>query len=356
MNLDKGPRIQGMVYVMTNGAMENEIAAFKRMEDGTLELAGFFPTGGRGTGNSSVDPLSSQGSLRLSHFGCFLFAVNAGSNTVSSFRVKENGSLSLASVVDSGGVKPNSLDESCGFLYVSNVGSSENDIASNITGFSVDRCGILRMVPCPTVSLSTFNAQPSSVLFRPCGKQLVVSEQNTNRISVYLIGEEGTARLQAVNDSNGAGPFGSAFPRDSVLLVVEAGANALSSYDLGPNGRLKVISGSVPTNQKASCWVSVSPCGHHAYVSSTGSGAITLFDVREDGSLSFVESVFSTPNGAGMPIDNGVSPCGCNFYALNGNQGTISVFAIRDDGRLDRIQVTAGGLLPELGTQGLAVL
>jgi 6-phosphogluconolactonase (cycloisomerase 2 family) len=193
-------------------------------------------------------------------------------------------------------------------------------------------------------------------LFSPCGKRLVVSELTTNRISVYDICEDRVARLQAVNDSNGAGPFGSAFAPDRALLVVEAGANALSSYALLPQGRLKVISGSVPTNQMASCWVSVCPCGHHAHVSSTGSGAITLFSVGEDGSLSFRESVFSTPNGAGLPIDNGVSPYGHYLYALNGNQGTISAFAIRDDGILERIQVTARGLLPEFGTQGLAVL
>ena len=357
---------KGAVYIMTNGAAENEIVVFRRFRDGTLALRDFYLTGGSGTGtrevspvtpNDGVDPLASQGSLILSRCGRFLFAVNAGSNSITSFRVMRDGGLVRASVVNSGGLQPNSLTQHGRILYVSNVGSSANNFSSNITGFYVDRCGVLTMIPNSTRTLSTANAQPAQVLFSPSGRQLIVTELNTNRITVFRIERNGTAALQVSNPSNGAGPFGAVFTRDCILLVAEAGANALSSYNLNADGTLTVISGSVPTGQQATCWVSVSRCGNFAYTSNSGSGTISVFRVRDNGSLTLIENVRSTPEGTpqGAPIDNGVSPNGRFFYALNGNQGTVSAFEIGERGRLMRIQVAGGEGIPVLGTQGLAV-
>jgi 6-phosphogluconolactonase (cycloisomerase 2 family) len=355
-----------MVYIMTNSVAENEIAAFRRFKDGTLALRDFFPTGGSGTGtrevsdatpNDGIDPLASQGSLILSRCGRFLFNVNAGSNTITSFRVMADGGLVRASVVNSGGLQPNSLTQHGNTLYVSNVGGSANNFASNITGFHVDRCGVLTMIPNSTRQLSTPNAQPARVLFSPSGRQLLVSELTTNRITVFSVNRNGIATLQMVNASNGAGPFGMVFVRHNLLLVAEAGANALSSYTLNENGSLTVISGSVPTGQQATCWVSVSRSGRFAYTSNTGSGTISVFRVRENGILTLLENVRSTPAGTpqGAPIDNDVSPNGRFFYALNGNQGTVSAFEIGENGRLMRIQVASGEGIPVFGTQGLAV-
>jgi 6-phosphogluconolactonase len=356
MYLEDIDRPKGMVYIMTNRIAENEIAAFRRFKDGTLALRDFFPTGGSGT-DGGVDPLSSQDSLILSRCGRFLFNVNAGSNTITSFRVMADGGLVRASVVSSGGLQPNSLSQHGNILYVSNVGSSANNFASNITGFYVDRCGVLTMIPDSTRTLSAVNAKPAQVLFSLSGRQLVVSELSTNRITVFRIERNGTATLQVSNASNGAGPFGATFTRSGILLVSEAGANALSSYQLNENGTLTVISGSVPTGQQATCWVSVSKSGRFAYTSNAGSGTISVFRVLENGTLTFLENVRSTPEGTpqGAPIDNGISPNGRFFYVLNGNQGTVSAFEIGENGRLMRIQVASGEGIPVLGTQGLAV-
>ncbi len=366
MILEEQIRLKGMVYIMTNGVQENEIVAFRRLRDGTLKLRDFYLTGGSGTGtrevssatpDDGIDPLASQGSLILSRCGRFLFAVNTGSNSITSFRVMKDGGLVRASVVNSGGQQPNSLTQHGNFLYVSNVGSSANNFDSNITGFYVDSCGVLTMIPNSTRNLSTDNAQPAQVLFSLNGRQLVVTELTTNRITVFCINRNGTAMLQVSNASNGAGPFGAAFTRCGILLVAEAGANALSSYVLNANGTLTVISGSVPTGQQATCWVSVSRCGRFAYTSNTGSGTISIFRVQDSGVLTFIENVRSTPEGTpqGAPIDNGISPCGRFFYVLNGNQGTVSAFETGNQGRLMLLQVAGGEGIPVFGTQGLAV-
>ena len=55
----------GAVFVMTNAADHNEIIAFKRGTDGSLQERKSFRTEGRGSGGVT-DPLASQGSLTLS--------------------------------------------------------------------------------------------------------------------------------------------------------------------------------------------------------------------------------------------------------------------------------------------------
>ncbi len=354
-----------MVYAMTNAHERNEVVAFRREVNGTLTRMGAYATGGSGTGTMEVssatpqdgiDPLASQGSLSLSPDGNFLFAVNAGSGSISSFRLADNGGLTLIDVQPSGGAQPNSLAAYGSLLYVSNVGNAANSFASNITGFLLSDDGHLSQIPGSTHSLSTRNAQPACVVFSPGGSLLVVSELTTNRLSVFRVNADGTVTGPIVSESSGPGPFGCYVLSTGLLLVAEAGANALSSYAVTTDGTLDPISGSVPNGQMATCWVVATPDERFAYTSSTGSGTVTLYRIEDNGTLVVGESVTSTPAGTpfGGPIDSGISKDGRNFYALNGNQGSISVFLIDDDGRLDRLQVIQG--LPELGAQGLAVL
>lgn len=343
----------GAVYSMTNAATNNEVIAFRRGRNGKLTRINAYETGGNGTGEAVVDPLASQGSIILSHWGRFLFVVNAGSNSISSFRVSRLGELTLVDVESSGGVRPNSLAVFGNLLYVTNVGDATH--ASNITGFRVEFDGSLTLIAGSTHTLSTTNAKPACVVFSPNGTQVVVSENNNNRLSVFHVNSDGTLTGPTVNNSSGTGPFGSVFLSSGPLLNVEAGTNALSSYNLAADGMLSIISGSVLDFQSASCWVSKSRHEHFAYVSNTGSHTITIYRIGKGGTLSVDDIVYSTFRAQGAPIDNGVSRDGRNFYALNGNQGSISVFRIGKNGRLIRIQVLKDTGLPEVGAQGLAV-
>lgn len=76
----------GAVFVMTNGAVKNQIVTYSRNANGWLQPGQTFSTGGRGSGGVT-DPLASQGALTLSHDHSLLFAVNAGSGNVSVFQV-----------------------------------------------------------------------------------------------------------------------------------------------------------------------------------------------------------------------------------------------------------------------------
>jgi 6-phosphogluconolactonase len=81
-----GNRPAGAVFVMSNDADRNEVIAFDRSANGSLVERNHFDTGGRGSGGVT-DPLESQGSLTLSQDHSLLFAANAGSGTVSVFKV-----------------------------------------------------------------------------------------------------------------------------------------------------------------------------------------------------------------------------------------------------------------------------
>jgi len=91
----------GTVYTESNASTGNQVLVFQRAADGTLTPAGVVASGGMGTGA----PLASQGALALGGDGDWLFAVNAGSNSISSFRVR-NGGLELADTANSGGTTP----------------------------------------------------------------------------------------------------------------------------------------------------------------------------------------------------------------------------------------------------------
>ena len=73
----------GHVYVLSNSPAGNAVLDYSRAADGTLSGPVSYPTGGTGTGGG----LGSQGAVILD--GDDLYAVNAGSNSITRFSVQE---------------------------------------------------------------------------------------------------------------------------------------------------------------------------------------------------------------------------------------------------------------------------
>ena len=343
---------QGMAFAMTN-RLNNGVNVFLRDLCGALRFQDERTTAGAGTGEAVVDPLASQGSLVLGGGGRFVFAVNAGDNTVSSFRM-EQGVLTLASVMPSGGVRPVAIAVHGSLVYVANAGDATNRATMN--GFFVDQNGVLSPIPGSTALLSMSDPKPACAVFSPDSRWLVVSERGTGFLVAFPVMKNGLLADPTVTVSKGPGPFGMAFTRQSVLLVTEAGPNALSSYRLLNDGALKVISASIPTNQGATCWVSITPNGCWAYTSNAATGTISLFRVARSGVLTLMESVPSTPLLNGAPIDNAIDPCGEFLYVLNGAQGSISAFLLEREGHPTLVQIYENTHLPTVGAQGIAVI
>src|SRR2546425_9266486 len=162
----------GAVYALTNSSGGNAVLVHQHGGDGLLTPAGSFATGGTGTGAS----LGSQGAGIVSDDHRLLFAVNAGSNSISSFRIRPDG-LELVNTVPSGGTMPISVAFFRGLLYVLNAGAP-----NNVSGFTVDRDGSVAPIADSARPLSAESTGPPQVGFSDDGQAEIVTEHATNQI------------------------------------------------------------------------------------------------------------------------------------------------------------------------------
>jgi len=322
----------GAVFVMNNSASRNEVISFTRAADGSLQQAGTFATGGRGTGGVT-DPLESQGSLTLSQDHSLLFAVNGGSSEISAFQV-HGSNLALVDKKPTGGAEPNAVAQHGGLVYVLNVGGS-----SNVVGFTVGANGQLRQIPNSTRFLTTNNSEGASLAFSPNGQFLVVTERATNNIDVFQVLANGTLSPIVVNTDSQPGAFSVTFAPNGAALVSETGpaggsdASTISSYSILANGTLSPISTGIATLGNANCWNVATPNGLWVYVSNAASSTISGFHIAANGSLTPIGSTVLgiNPTGSGN-LDIAVTADSEFLYTLNSGNGTIGVFAITQQG------------------------
>jgi 6-phosphogluconolactonase (cycloisomerase 2 family) len=345
----------GAVFVMTNAASSNEVIAYKRNADGSLEQARSFPTGGRGSGGVT-DPLGSQGSLTLTDDRSFLLAVNAGSGSISVFRVHGN-RLSLVDRVPCGGSEPVAVAQHGNLVYVVNAGGS-----SNVTGFRLGGNGKLKPIANSIAFLTTSNSGAASLSFSPDGQFLLVTEKLTNRIDVFHLQLDGTLGPRVVTAGVGPGTFSVVFSPNGAALVSETGptggsnASAISSYAALPNGALSPISASVPTQGAATCWQAVTPDGRFVYTSNSASSTISGFAIGAKGALTPLPGTVAATLPAGSTnLDMAISSDGKYLYTLNSGTGSVSILGINEDGTLTSLG-DAGGLSAAAGFNGIAAI
>jgi 6-phosphogluconolactonase len=340
------------VFVMTNNADSNQVVAFQRDRNGTLEDPHSYGTDGRGSGGT-VDPLASQGSLTLSADHAWLFAVNAGSGSVSVFRV--NGAqLELTDRVATEGSEPNSVAQFGSLVYVLNTAGS-----SSVVGFHFNNGKLVR-IPNSLRFLSGNAVASGSVAFSPDGQFLIVTEKATNNLDVFKVLSDSSLSQATITKSVGPGAFSAGYTRNDVAVVSETGSStpnlsAISSYSVQTNGTLTPISSSVPTLGSANCWNVVTPDGRFVYVSNAGSGSVSGFAIGSGGTLTPLPGTILALNPAGSSnIDITVSADGKFLYTLNAGTGTVGMFAIQPtNGSLTDLG-TAGSLPAAAGLNGIA--
>lgn len=331
----------GSVYVLGNQVAGNAVIQYDRGADGQLTLVGSYPTTGTGTGGG----LGSQNAVVVDEDGSHLYAVDAGSSSITSFRIADGG-LERIGTVASGGSTPTSLAVHGDRLYALNAGGS-----GNVASFAVAD-GALTELSDGTSPLSGSSTSPAQVSVTPDGGQLVVTERATNVVDVIDLDDSGRPDSIVSVPSAGAVPFGFDFDNKGHLLVSEAAASTASSYDVTPAG-LTTISASVATTENAACWLVATNNGRFAYTGNAGGSlSVTGFRVGNDGSLALL-----TPGGK-----TGVTPAGVTDLALSANSqflygrlgnGSVAGFAVNQDGSLDPVGVFAG--LP-VGAVGIAAV
>jgi 6-phosphogluconolactonase (cycloisomerase 2 family) len=329
----------GAVFVLSNDPRGNEVIAFRRNASGEVQRRDSFPTGGLGSGDGLG---GTSNPLVVSDDNRYLFAVNGGSDEVSSFRINGD-DLELVSRVPSGAFRPISVAASGPVVYVLNAG--RDGVPGLLTGFRVDGDGRLAPIPDARLPLNPGAADPSQVDFSPDGRLLVVTDKPTNTITTYRVGADGVAGPPNPQPSSGMTPFGFDLTGELLLVSEAAGgaedASSISSYRLGADGTLEVLTASLSTTESAACWVEVTENGRYAYTTNTNSGTISGVRIADDGTLSLLDEDGITVVTGGEPLD--VEMVGSDFLYVH----------VRETNELLAYRVEQGtGALTPIETQG----
>jgi len=333
---------EGFVYTMSNETGGNSILIYSQNANGTLSYQSSTASGGTGSGAG----LGSQGAVIVNAAHQWLFAVNAGSNSISSFKIGNSGKLTLAHTVSSNGTLPISVTTDANLLYV------VNSATSNISGYTIGEDGSLTPINGSTQSLSTSNAGPAQISFVPGGKKLVVTEKTTNMITTFSVGASGAATPGSSIASAGKTPFGFDFSGPNYLIVSEAGggmanASSVSSYSVAASTSL--IDGAVSSNQTAACWAKVTKDSRYAYIANAQTNNLSLYKIGANGMLELLNGA-EAATGLG-PNDIVLSGDGSYLYSLNTGSHSIGQFKKGNNGGLKGMGEAPG--LPA-HAQGLA--
>ncbi|GAA2813325.1 hypothetical protein GCM10010441_42520 [Kitasatospora paracochleata] len=320
------------VFVQNDNPAGNQVIAYRRADDGHLTQAATYDTHGLGgvLDGSVADHLASQGSLTYDPRHALLYAVNAGSDTVSVFAV-DGDRLALRQVVGSGGRFPVSVAVHDDVVYVLNALDG-----GSVQGYTVhggrlheeadwNRC--LGLDPNATPQ---FTNTPGQVGFTGEGSQLVVTTKaNGSSLLVFGLDRSGApADTPVTTQLPGAVPFAFVPNGRRGLFLAEAGTNAVATVTVNRDGTV-TQEASAATGQAATCWIVA--VRDLLYTSNAGSSTLTGFRTADHGRS--LTALGNTPTDPGT-VDAAVSSDGHYLYAQTGVHGILDEFAINDDGSL----------------------
>ncbi|MGW0966630.1 lactonase family protein [Streptomyces sp. NPDC002516] len=352
------PGADHAVFVQGNELGGNTIHVFARADDGTLNASGTYATGGTGGDqvDAPTDSLASQGSLVYDDASGTLLAVNAGSGTVTSFRVEGN-RLTDRHVVSSGGMFPASIAVHGRVAYVMNAGGQGSVQGFEISGEGLrPLAGSHRSLGLNNKDIPLFSSSPGQVAFTPDGRALVVTTKSSNTVEVLPMKRNGlpAAAAPVVNKSAGAVPFAITFDATGKrMLVAEAAKSTVTTYKVHRDGTLKVLQKPLPNGQETLCWLE--RAGNHFYGGNTGNSTVTGYRMNRNGRLSLTNDVgiATPPSGKSRGvIDLAVTTDERFVYVQNAVSGTVDGFRVRTDGSLAKITTASTGLSP-FGASGM---
>ena len=405
-----GPTFDGAVYAMSNDFTANSIVAYGRGTNGMLTFVGEFATSGQGAmfdGGEGLDPLISAYAVLLTPDNEFLMAVNAGSNSLTVFRVNSDMTLTITDVANTGGVGPNSIAYSNGLVYVSNIDADgvfagEPDQEGSLMGFQLNRAGVLTAIPGSTRVLDN---RPSGIQFSPSGGHLVVTSINAgssalasgsiDEVVVYSVSRSGRLSFGIVGAAASTLPFNrenrnlaSAIGFEVVeqggqefVVVTEARefqadgspptfpnlqTGSVSVWRLLGSGalaplQLDVLAGNtIFDGELTTCWIEFSANQDYFWTSNAIPASLSSYAFNANGTVSLLNATeaVGTPGVPSDPfgttdgwIDLWASDDGRFIYQLYGLAGIIGVFETSGP-NLTLIQEVSGQL-PTSNTQGI---
>jgi 6-phosphogluconolactonase len=231
----------GLVYVLNaNGA--GNVAGF-RNRGGMLDAVAGSVRGlsaATGTGSAQVG---------FGADGESLIVTEKGTNRITSYRVRHDGSIGEPIVTASAGLTPFgfAVDKRGNLLVSEAFGGAAGASALSSYGFT-QAAAALPIV----ISASVGNTQSAAcwVVITPNGRYAYTTNTASNTISLYGVQRGGPlSLLQGVAANSGAGPIDAAIaPNGRRLFVLNAGSDTISSFSVARDGTLgaAVSIGGVP--------------------------------------------------------------------------------------------------------------
>lgn len=399
----------GNLYMQTN-ELRNAIVHYRWSASGTLAEVERVPTGGAGSGELSpiyhVDrpnDFEGAGSIILTPDRRFLFAANAGDNSVSSFAVSGDGGLTPVDTkrtgnVTNGGAKSLVYAPSSRTLFVVHTFGPDHIRLMSVNGkgkltprpdrYSVNTMDWNNRVPTMAVLSpdgkflfvgTTFDELPSRknpdgslILWIPHkdGALHVIASNapDPDGIVVFPVNGEGTLGKPSFQDAGGASPFYLTFlhNRPDTFVVGYAVSDAVSVGKIDADGKISIgplvkinTSSGVPSEL---CWLAVSPDDRFVFATDFGYSYMSSFRIDGD-ALSIArdpaspkvpgDGTFRAINGSvsSGPSDSWISPDGTYLYQIYGNASKLVGYATKPDGSLEEVTSIT---IPYNSPEGLA--
>lgn len=168
------------------------------------------------------------------------------------------------------------------------------------------------------------------------GRVAGVYSQSWSQIIDHYTVDEATEKLTNAGDGPAAGLTASCVamrPDGDYLYSADQTSNQISQYGIAPNGTPVPLSpAAVATGSSTSpVWVTVSPNGLRLYVLNQGTNVVAWYNIGTDGKLSAVAGTVATGSG---PLSAAISPDGLSLYVTNFTAGTISQYDVGGGGGL----------------------
>jgi hypothetical protein len=405
----------GHLYIQTN-EIQNSIIHYHRAVGGALIEVERILTGGAGSG--TFKPISGQesapnafegaGSIILTADRRSLFTTNGGDNSVSSFRVGEEGRLTLVDVKPtgnpvegrSGTAKSLAYAPSSRTLFVlHSFGpdhlrlmsvNAEGKLALRPERYTVNthdkpnRVSTMVVVS-PDEKLvfvgTTFDEPIVSTGLYPDGSPILWVQRgggafhsiasnapDPDGLAVFPLRADGSLGTARFYDARGGSPFYIAFlhRRPNTFLIGYAVGDGVSMGTIEEDGKVNIgplvkidTSAGVPSEL---CWLAVSPDDRTVFATNFGYSNISSYHINGSGLEIACDPACPKVPGDGTarglngtvisgPADSWITPDGAYLYQIYGNAAKLVGYATHPDGSLKEISRVN---IPYNSPQGLA--
>lgn len=418
MGMSKEMRMNGHgghLYMQTN-EIQNAVVHYRRAASGTITEVERTATGGLGSGvfkpisgqESAPNAFEGAGSVILTPDRKFLFATNGGDNSVSSFRVGEEGQLTpvdrkpTGNPVEgkSGTAKSLAFSPSKGMLYVLHSFGPDHlrlmsvDSGGKLTSrkerYTVNTQDKTDRVPTmavlspdgkfllvgttfdrPVAHVGTYpDGSPILWVGQPDGSYKVIASNapDPDGLIVFPLREEGVLGAAKFHDAKAGSPFYLAFlnGRPDTFIIGYAVGDGCAIATIDGNGKIDVgplvkidTSPGLPSEL---CWLAVSPDNGFVFATNFGYSYISSYRLNGKGLEIAKDPACPKVPGDGTarglnttvtsgPADNWVSPDGGFLYQIYGNASKLIGYATQPDGSLKEVTSVK---IPYNSPQGLA--